>query len=139
MPLEGFLKVDGIDGESKDARHRDWIDVHALSWGVTQEALPAPDGGLRPGTPEVRSVSFTHAYDRASVGLFQACAMGRQVAQIRFEAVVRAGDEPFVFLRAAFKDCLVTKVQASSGGDTINETVEFVFRGITLEAEERPR
>jgi type VI secretion system secreted protein Hcp len=138
MPLEGFLKVDGIDGECKDSRHKDWIDVHGLSWGVSQEALPGPDGTLRPGTPEVRSVVFNHQYDRASIGLFQACATGRQIPGIKFEAIVRNGDEPVVILKAEFQDCLVTKVQAMSSGPGMSERVEFVFRKVHLEAKERP-
>ena len=36
MAVDYFLKVDGIPGESADAKHKDEIDVLAFSWGVSQ-------------------------------------------------------------------------------------------------------
>lgn len=136
--MDGFLKVDGIEGECKDARHGRWIDVSGVSWGASQEVVPAPEGGIRGGDAEVQAFSFTHLYDRASVGLFQACATGRQIPSVLFEGVLAHGDEPFVFLRAEFKDCLVTSVQAASAEAHVTETVEIVFRSVQIDSFERP-
>ncbi|MFC6051689.1 type VI secretion system tube protein Hcp [Acinetobacter portensis] len=33
MAIDIFLKIDGINGESKDSNHKDWIDVQDFSWG----------------------------------------------------------------------------------------------------------
>jgi len=33
-----FLKLDGIPGESTDAKHKDEIELVSFSWGVTQHA-----------------------------------------------------------------------------------------------------
>ncbi len=138
MALDGFLKVDGIEGECKDARHPKWINVSGVSWGVSQEVVPAPEGGMRGGDAEVQAFSFTHRYDRSSVGLFQACATGRPIPVVAFEAVMPFGDDPFVYLRAEFKDCLITSVQAASTGADVTETVEVVFRAMQIETFERP-
>ena len=35
MAVDYFLKVDGIPGESVDAKHKGEIDVLAFSWGVS--------------------------------------------------------------------------------------------------------
>lgn len=32
-----FLKIDGVDGESLDAQHRNEIDVLAWSWGASSD------------------------------------------------------------------------------------------------------
>ncbi len=40
-----FLKVDGIPGESADAKHKGEIDVLAFSWGVSQAGSPSTGGG----------------------------------------------------------------------------------------------
>jgi type VI secretion system secreted protein Hcp len=37
MAVDYFLKVEGIPGESLDARHKDEIDVLGFDWGVSQE------------------------------------------------------------------------------------------------------
>jgi type VI secretion system secreted protein Hcp len=138
MPLDGFLKVDGIEGECKDSLHKKWIDVTGVSWGVSQEVVPSPDGAIGAGTPEVQSFRFTQPYNRASVGLFQACAMGRQIPSMEFEAVVPHGDQPFVYLKIQLKDCLVTRVHTGSSGAHVTEQVEVVFRSIFIESQERP-
>ena len=136
--LEGFLKVEGIDGECKDASHKGWIDVTGLSWGVSNQAAPSDDGSLEAGTPEVQSVSFSQQYNRASIGLFLACATGREIASMIFEGVARDGDSRPVLLRITIKDCLVTKVATSSTAANVMERVEVVFRSIDMQAQERP-
>jgi type VI secretion system secreted protein Hcp len=138
MPLDGFLKIEGIEGECKHSNYKKWINVSGVSWGVSQEVVPAPDGSIAAGTPEVQSFNFTQPYNRASVGLFQACATGRQIPSMQFEAIVPHGDEPFVFLKVLFKDCLVTKINTSSSGAHVSEQVEVVFRSIMIESQERP-
>ena len=36
MPSDVFLKVDGVEGESSDSKHKNEIEVLSFSWGVTQ-------------------------------------------------------------------------------------------------------
>lgn len=36
MAYDAFIKFDGIDGESLDAKHKNWVDVLSFSWGVSQ-------------------------------------------------------------------------------------------------------
>ena len=36
MAIDHFVEVAGIKGESKDDAHKDWIDVLAWSWGMSQ-------------------------------------------------------------------------------------------------------
>ena len=60
------LKIDGIKGESTDARHRDEIVVDSWTWGVANAAPPAGGGGGGAGKPSFSDLSFTHRVDRAS-------------------------------------------------------------------------
>jgi type VI secretion system secreted protein Hcp len=43
--VDYFLKIDGIQGESKADRHKDEIDIESLSWGETQSGIFAVGGG----------------------------------------------------------------------------------------------
>ena len=55
---DGYLKIDGIDGESyDDDKHKDWIDVLAYSHGVNQPASALP--GSPTGTCEHQDFSVT--------------------------------------------------------------------------------
>ena len=36
MAVDYFLKIDGIEGESKDSKHAKEIDLLSWSWGASQ-------------------------------------------------------------------------------------------------------
>ena len=38
MAYDAFLKLDGIKGESMDAKHKGEIDIMSFSWGLTRRA-----------------------------------------------------------------------------------------------------
>jgi type VI secretion system secreted protein Hcp len=139
MPIDGFLKIEGIEGESKDADHPGWLDVTGFAWGLSQEAVPDVDGKLSPGTPTVQSAQFTDVFGRASPGLFRACCMGSQIPAMTFEGRVSHGDEHFTVLKVELKDCLVTSVTTGSAGETVTEQIEVVFRSVFVEVKERPQ
>ena len=45
MKIELFLKLEGIDGESTDDRHRNETELLSYSWGATQLVLQSGGGG----------------------------------------------------------------------------------------------
>ena len=45
MAVDFFLKIDGIPGESTDAKHKDEIDVLSWSWGANQTGTMSYGGG----------------------------------------------------------------------------------------------
>ena len=51
MAVDYFLKVEGIPGESLDAKHKDEIDVLGFNWGVSQEGGTGPAPAVPPARP----------------------------------------------------------------------------------------
>ena len=43
--VDYFLKIDGIEGESRDDKHKDEIEIESFSWGETQTGSFAVGGG----------------------------------------------------------------------------------------------
>jgi len=43
--VDYFLKIDGVDGESTDDKHKGEINIESWSWGVTQSTTGAGGGG----------------------------------------------------------------------------------------------
>jgi type VI protein secretion system component Hcp len=41
MAADVYLQIDGVNGESNDDKHKGWIEVQAVDWGVSNR-LPAP-------------------------------------------------------------------------------------------------
>src|SRR5438552_3280112 len=49
-----FLKLDGIAGESVDAKHKDEIELVSFSWGVTQQLVTEGSGGASVGRAQFK-------------------------------------------------------------------------------------
>ena len=86
----GFLKFDGIDGESRDDKHQKWIDVLSMDWGKEQPGGD-PDrpmtagGGSASGQGGPGSVIITKSIDASSPKLQQASTRGRQFRKVEID------------------------------------------------------
>jgi len=122
------LKIDGIKGESTDARHRDEIVVESWTWGVAG-GQPAGGGGSGVGKPSFSDLSFTHRVDRASPLLWRACASGRHLKDATL-SVARGGAGAQDYLTIRLREVQVTAVAlADSASDAAPplETVSLSF------------
>ena len=71
-----FLRVDGINGESADLRHRNEIDVLSWNWGVVPRDASRPTrGGCVP------DITLTKFVDRSTPPLFMAAALGTTIGK----------------------------------------------------------
>ena len=66
MSYDIFLKIDGIDGESMDDKHKNEIEVLSWRWNIHQESTMHAGSGLGSGKVSVTNLSFEHYIDRAS-------------------------------------------------------------------------
>ncbi len=83
MAYDIFLKIDGIDGESMDDKHKNEIEVLSWRWNIHQESTMHAGSGLGSGKVSVTNLDFDHYIDRASPNLFKYCASGwRQSAGV---------------------------------------------------------
>ena len=74
-----FIKFDGINGESVDAKHKNEIDVESWSWGETHAAAGPSGSGAGAGKVSMQDFQFVMGLNRASIGLMQACATGQHI------------------------------------------------------------
>lgn len=123
-----FLQISGIPGESKDDKHKDWIDVLSWSWGETHAASPATGSGAGAGKVQFEDFAFTSRLSKASPALFLACANGKHIKEAKLVAR-KAGKGQQEFLTWTFSDLLVTSYQTngSSGDDTVIDAISLNF------------
>ena len=57
MAVDYFLKLDGIQGESVDSKHKDEIQIQSWSWGASQVSSVAGPGGSGAGKADMSCVS----------------------------------------------------------------------------------
>ena len=128
MAVDMFIKIDGIDGESKDGTHKDEIDVLAWSWGMSQSATTHIGGGGGSGKVNVQDISFTKYVCKASPELMKACMSGRHINEATL-VVRKAGDKPLEYMTIKINDIIVSSVSTggSGGEDRLTENVTLNF------------
>jgi len=133
-----FIKMEGIEGESTDARHKDEIDVLSWSWGVTLPSSAPVGGGGGAGKAAPADLKFSHRIDFASPSLIKACASGRHIREA-VVSVQKAGADPRAapdpFLTIKLRDVLVKSVEpgVSTLENSATETVGLAFSKIEFE------
>lgn len=118
MAVDMFLKLDGIDGESQDAKHKGEIEIESFSWGASN-AGSAAHGGAGVGKVSMQDFHFVTPTSKASPKLFLSCATGEHIKDAIL-TVRKAGDKPLEFLKVTMSDVLVSSWQQDgSAGDQI--------------------
>ncbi|EBP7237437.1 TPA: type VI secretion system tube protein Hcp, partial [Salmonella enterica subsp. enterica serovar Muenchen] len=56
MAYDIFLKIDGIDGESMDDKHKNEIEVLSWRWNIHQESTMHAGSGLGSGKVSVTNL-----------------------------------------------------------------------------------
>jgi type VI secretion system secreted protein Hcp len=108
-----LLKIDGIKGESTDAKHPDEIEVESFSWGATQPGTFSTGGGGGAGKVSFQDLHFTSRVSVASPNLMIACASGQHI-KVATLTVRKAGKEQQEYYIIKLSDNLVSSYQ--SGG-----------------------
>ncbi|MBW2740233.1 MAG: type VI secretion system tube protein Hcp [Deltaproteobacteria bacterium] len=123
MAFDAFLKIDGIDGESTDDAHADWIEVLSYSTGVSQTASGSASsgGGASSERADFQDFSIVKALDKASPKLSLACADGTHISEVVLE-LCRAGGQKLKYMEYKLTDCIVSSSRtggSSQGGETL--------------------
>lgn len=113
--VDFFLKIEGIDGESQDAKHKGEIDLQSWSWGETQGGTHSAGGGGGAGKVQMHDLSITKKIDKSSPKLMLACANGEHIKKAVLVAR-KAGKEQQEYFKITLSDLLVTSFQTSGHG-----------------------
>jgi type VI secretion system secreted protein Hcp len=108
-----LLKLDGIKGESTDAKHKDEIEIESFSWGCTQPGTFSSGGGGGAGKVSFQDIHFTTRVSVASPNLMVACASGQHI-KVATLTVRKAGKDQQEYYIVKLSDNLVSSYQ--SGG-----------------------
>jgi type VI secretion system secreted protein Hcp len=139
MAVDYFLKLDGIDGESQDSKHKGEIDLESFSWGATQTGAHAFGGGGGAGKVQMQDFHFVMKSNKASPKLMLACADGEHIKTGVLTAR-KAGKDQQDYLKVTMSDLLISSFQTSGSahGDEIpTDQVSLNFSKIEYEYKEQ--
>jgi type VI secretion system secreted protein Hcp len=136
MAVDYFLKIDGIDGESPDAKHKSSIQLMSFSWGETNAGTFSAGGGGGAGKVQMQDFHFVMNVNKASPKLFLACANGEHIKKAILTAR-KAGKEQQEYLKVTFSDLLISSYQTSGSSEIPTDQISFNFAKVEIEYKEQ--
>jgi type VI secretion system secreted protein Hcp len=95
MAFQAYCKIDGVQGESSDDKHSEWIEILSYDHGIDQptSATASSAGGGTTGRCEHRDYSIVKYIDRASPKLYELCSSGKHINEVTIEFIRSSGDK----------------------------------------------
>jgi type VI secretion system secreted protein Hcp len=136
--VDFLLKIEGVDGESKQDGHDKWIDVLSWSWGEHNASAFSTGGGGGAGKVTMQEFSFTQKMHNGSPKLMKQCADGTHFNKAEFRAR-KTGGGAKCFLTLKFEKVMISSYQTGGQGDDPLplESISFGFSKIEMEYKEQ--
>jgi type VI secretion system secreted protein Hcp len=134
MAVDMFIKIETVDGESRDKVHKKEIDVLAWSWGISNSGSAHTGGGAGAGKCNIQDISFTKWVDSATPKLALACCDGKHFTSATL-VVRKAGEKPVEYLKIKVEEVLITSISTggSGGEDRLTENITLNFAKVSLD------
>jgi type VI secretion system secreted protein Hcp len=138
MAFTGYLKIEGIDGESKRADHEGEIDVFGVQFEAKQMSSSSVGSGRTRGRATLSDFSFNKWLDAASPYLMLACAKGKSFAEIVFTARKDSGDAHLDYLIITLENCIISSYNMQQNApeegsnELVSETISVSYEKVTF-------
>lgn len=130
--VDYFLKLDGIQGESTDSKHKNEIDIESWSWGQNNDGSHAYGGGGGAGKVNMQDFSFSMRHNKASPKLFLACATGDHIKEALLTCR-KAGKEQQEYLKIKFSDLLISSYNTGGSNSDVVPVDQITFNFSKIE------
>lgn len=133
-----FLKIDGIEGESTDAKHKNEIDLLSYGWSKDKPGLEQILGqgegtGAGSGKVSLQDIHFSSRVSKASPLLMLHTAQGKHIKEAIL-TVRKAGKEQQDYFKVKMTDVLVSSYQTTAdNGQTPTDQFSLNFAKIEFE------
>jgi type VI secretion system secreted protein Hcp len=129
--IDCFLKLEGIEGESKDHKHGGEIDIDVYRWQEFQHGSESEGGGGGAGKVNVHDLSLIMRTSKASPLLMLACCTGQHFPKATL-TLRKAGKEQQEYAIWTLTDVLVSRYEISGQvrGDIPRDEVQLNFAKI---------
>ena len=127
--FKGFLNIVGIDGESTDDKHEEWIEVLSYNHSISQTGSIHSGSGGGAGKCTHEDFIIAKSLDKASPKLVLACCNGEHIPKVVLE-LCQAGGDKQKFMEYEMEDVIVASVRPSGAtvGQEGRPTEEIAFR-----------
>jgi type VI secretion system secreted protein Hcp len=135
-----FIKIDGIEGEAQDDKHKGEIEIQSFSWGLSNAGSFAAASGGGSKHASFQDVHFTKYLDKSSPLLFQSSATGDHIkkADVTFRKAGKKEGQ-LEYFKITVSDLLISSYQLSdsAGGELPTEQFSLNFSKIEFDYKEQ--
>jgi type VI secretion system secreted protein Hcp len=132
MAVDYFLKLDGIQGESQDATHKDEIQIMSWSWGGSQTSSVSGTGGSGAGKVNLSDFNIMTNFDKATPKLFKSLCAGAHIKTGTMTAI-KSGAEGKPYLKVDFTELFVSSLQMSGSSEVPTVSISFTYNTIKVD------
>jgi type VI secretion system secreted protein Hcp len=130
-----FLKIDGIDGESTDDKHKGELEIQSWSWGATNQGTFGAGGGGGAGKADFSDITISKYADKSTPKLLKAVATGDHIKSMVLTCR-KAGGQQQEYLKLTLEDVLISSYHSSASGGSSpipNESIGLNYAKIKYE------
>ena len=113
--VDYYLKIDGVEGEATDSKHKNEIVLESWSWGESNSGTHHSGGGGGAGKVAMQDFHFVMKMNKASPKLMLACASGQHIPK-GVLTMRKAGKEQQEYAKITLTDLLVASYQTGGSG-----------------------
>lgn len=132
MATDIHLKIEGIKGESKDAKHKDEMEITDWSWSFVQPSTMGSGGGGGAGKVTMEAIEFGKNMDLATPTLAIKCCTGEHIPTAVMTQRKAGGKNQLEYLRVEMKTVMVSGISHSSSGEVPTEKLKLSFASFKL-------
>lgn len=126
--MSTFILMDGVQGESSDVGHKDWIDVESWRWGAGRQITShtSTRGDRESSNATISDLHITKLMDSASPKIFidACCGRGREM-KIHLTKTGTGGGAD-VFMEYTLKNAIISDYQVSGSKSNPNRPLEHI-------------
>ena len=131
MAVDYFLKLEGIQGESVDEKHKNEIQIMSWSWGASNVSSVAGTGGSGAGKADLSDLSVMAYFDKSTPKFFKSVCKGDHIPSGTLTATKGGADKPY--LKVDFKELFVTSLQLSASSEIPTVSISFSYNEIKVD------
>jgi len=116
--MAAYLKLEGLDGESKEKGHEKWIKINSFSWGVHRAIKEgAHDEQRQRGHTTIQDVVIVRQLDKTSPKLFEQSATGKPIKTVEIDLCNMTNDKQETFLKLKLSNVIISSYSGHATGE----------------------
>jgi type VI secretion system secreted protein Hcp len=133
MAVDYYLKLDGIEGESVNAKFKNQIQLLSWNWGASQLSSVEATGGSGAGKVNLSDFCASTWFDKATPKFFKNICAGTHFKTGTLSAVKAGAKDSKPYLTVEMGELFVTGLSVNATEEIPTVNLSFSYNDISVE------